>query len=157
MNAFYSSRDNSIRNEQIFFSIFHSSYISIISLEFPAAILQSPNFDKDRPPFMNFGAIGSIIGHVRNVNQSCNSDENLCFLKEITHAFDDQASTKETWSEASKTAFEGRVRCIVDQYSSYRVPEVEEFFQDDKIGKFYLNGNLTQKEGNKFHFKSQQI
>lgn len=42
VNAFYNSKDNSI--------------------QFPAGILSSPNFDKDRPPFMNFGAIGAIIG-----------------------------------------------------------------------------------------------
>lgn len=74
---------------------------------------------------MNFGAIGSIIGH------------------EITHAFDDQASKSETWSEESRRTYHGRVQCIINQYSNYRVKEIEEYFGLDE---FHLNGNFTQKE-----------
>lgn len=77
---------------------------------------------------MNFGAIGSIIGH------------------EITHAFDDQASKYETWSKEAIEAYKAKVNCIINQYSSYRVTEVEEYFADEKIGKFHLDGNFTQKE-----------
>lgn len=77
---------------------------------------------------MNFGAIGSIIGH------------------EITHAFDDQASKLETWSVDSRKLYQDRVQCIVNQYSSYRVKEVEEYYSDENIGEFHLNGNFTQKE-----------
>ena len=77
---------------------------------------------------MNFGAIGSIIGH------------------EITHAFDDQASKIETWSESSKNEYQSRVKCLVDQYSSYRVKDVEEYYADENIGEVHLKGNNTQKE-----------
>lgn len=77
---------------------------------------------------MNFGAIGSIIGH------------------EITHAFDDLSSKTETWSADSKRAYQERVQCIIDQYSSYRVKEIEEYYADENIGEFHLNGNYTQKE-----------
>lgn len=77
---------------------------------------------------MNFGAIGSFIGH------------------EITHAFDDQAKKIETWSELSKKEYKSRVQCLIDQYSSYRSEEVEEYYKDENIGEVYLNGNHTQKE-----------
>lgn len=52
INAFYNSLENSIK--------------------FPAGILQGVFFDKSRPNYLNYGAIGYIIGH------------------EITHGFDDR-------------------------------------------------------------------
>ena len=52
VNAFYSPLENSI--------------------QFPAGILQGIFFSNDRPRYLNYGAIGWVIGH------------------EITHGFDDQ-------------------------------------------------------------------
>jgi hypothetical protein len=52
VNAFYSAQENSI--------------------QFPAGILQGVFFSSNRPNYMNYGAIGWVIGH------------------EVTHGFDDQ-------------------------------------------------------------------
>ena len=57
VNAFYNGDENSI--------------------QFPAGILDGVFFKADRPLYMNYGAIGFVVGH------------------EITHGFDDQGSQKD--------------------------------------------------------------
>lgn len=70
------------------------------------------------PPF-------SIIGH------------------EITHAFDYLSSELDTWSENSRRIYNERVKCIIEQYSNFRVLEIEKNFN---ISEFFLNGRRTLKE-----------
>ncbi|GAA3281387.1 M13 family metallopeptidase [Nesterenkonia halobia] len=74
---------------------------------FPAAILQPPFFDPQRPMAANFGAIGAVIGH------------------EIGHGFDDQGSRygadgslTDWWTEGDREAFEQRTAALVEQYSA---------------------------------------
>ncbi|XP_026683285.1 neprilysin-2-like [Diaphorina citri] len=93
VNAFYSSIENSIT--------------------FPAGILQGSFFSNDRPKYMNFGAIGFVIGH------------------EITHGFDDQGrqfdkngNLVDWWQEDTKRSYIEKARCIIEQYGNYSVPEV---------------------------------
>lgn len=125
MNAFYSKTDNTIRKViKSFYSL-----ASNIFLEFPAAILQAPNFDRNRPFCLNFGAIGSVIGH------------------EITHAFDNQASNNKNWSETSNKAYMDKVECFVNQYSNYSVTDDEEnFVKTNTKQTFNLKGSLTKRE-----------
>lgn len=84
----------------------------IISLfrcsEFPAAILQDRFFSADRPRYLNYGAIGQIIGH------------------EITHGFDDQGrqfdldgNLEDWWAADTQKQFLEKAQCIIDQYGNY--------------------------------------
>ncbi|MFF0989764.1 M13 family metallopeptidase [Kocuria nitroreducens] len=95
---------------------------------FPAAILQPPFFDEDADDAVNYGAIGSVIGH------------------EIGHGFDDKGSTcdgdgrlRNWWTDADRQAFEERTAELVRQYDRL-VPE-----QLEEEGT-HVNGELTLGE-----------
>ncbi|XP_076804432.1 endothelin-converting enzyme homolog isoform X1 [Clavelina lepadiformis] len=115
-------------NESIFgptvVNAYHSPYKNQIN--FPAAIMQPPYFDIGQPTSMNYGAIGSIIGH------------------EISHGFDDIGGTYDKngninnwWTEKSKNNFKERAQCIIDQYSAIRLfPYIDQ----------NLNGKRTAEE-----------
>jgi putative endopeptidase len=91
---------------------------------FPAGILQPPNFDPNADPAVNYGAIGSIIGH------------------ELTHGFDDQGrkldatgKLRDWWRADDAKAFEARAAVLGAQYSKYEpLPGVK------------INGELTMGE-----------
>ncbi|GMQ92788.1 MAG: M13 family metallopeptidase [Acidimicrobiia bacterium] len=79
---------------------------------FPAGMLQPPFFDPDADAAVNYGAIGSVIGH------------------EITHGFDDQGSKfdatgqmRDWWAEADATEFEKRAKVVVEQFDAYEVEQ----------------------------------
>ncbi|XP_078040555.1 M13 family metallopeptidase neprilysin 2 isoform X2 [Augochlora pura] len=105
VNAYYSSIENSI--------------------QYPAGILQGAFFNKDRPKYMNYGAIGFVIGH------------------EITHGFDDQGrqfdkvgNLVDWWQPETKENYLERAECIIHQYGNYTVEDVG----------LNLNGINTQGE-----------
>jgi putative endopeptidase len=75
---------------------------------FPAAILQPPFFDPKADPALNYGGIGSVIGH------------------EIMHGFDDQGSQFDAkgrnanwWTDADKQLFKERTGRLVKQFDDY--------------------------------------
>lgn len=77
------------------------------SITIPAAILQLVFFNESRPEYLNYGAIGAVIGH------------------EIGHGFDDEGSQYDAdgnlnnwWSNKTKEGFNEKAKCFIDQYSS---------------------------------------
>jgi len=106
VNAFYSPLENSI--------------------QFPAGILQGIFFSSDRPRYMNYGAIGWVIGH------------------EITHGFDDQGrqfddegNLVDWWLPETKGRYLSKAQCIISQYGNYTIGDLE---------NLPLNGINTQGE-----------
>ena len=74
-------------------------------------ILQPPFFDPDLPDYMNYGAIGSVIGH------------------EITHGFDDEGrqfdkhgNLVDWWTKETLDRFHNGSKCFIDQYGSILEP-----------------------------------
>ena len=79
------------------------------ALNFPAAVLQPPFYDPQAPTAVNYGAIGSIMGH------------------EISHTFDTEGSTfdakgglRNWWTPEDLKHFEAATSALAAQYSSYQ-------------------------------------
>jgi putative endopeptidase len=91
---------------------------------FPAGIMQVPFFNPEADDAVNYGAMGSIIGH------------------EITHGFDDEGSQfdadgnlKNWWTEEDKKKFEAKTKILIGQFNSYYV-----------LDSVHVNGELTLGE-----------
>jgi len=101
------------------------------TINFPAGILQPPLFDKTMDQVVNFGGIGSVIGH------------------ELSHGFDDSGrkfgpsgNFEDWWTPQDAAAFEERAACFVDQYSGYTAVD------DVKVnGKLTLGENVADGGG----------
>lgn len=90
---------------------------------FPAGILQPPFFDPQGDAALNYGAMGSVIGH------------------ELTHGFDDMGAKfdghgnyKNWWTAKDRAQFERRAKKLVRQFNQYTV------------GGRPVNGKLTLGE-----------
>ncbi|MBU6388318.1 M13 family metallopeptidase [Patescibacteria group bacterium] len=91
---------------------------------FPAAILQPPFFSLHADDALNYGSIGTVIGH------------------EITHGFDDQGckfdgkgNRKTWWTRTDSTRFTAKAKVLVKQFNGYTV-----------AGGIRVNGQLTLGE-----------
>ncbi|PYQ19853.1 MAG: peptidase M13, partial [Acidobacteria bacterium] len=101
------------------------------AMNFPAAILQPPFFDPERPLAMDYGAIGAVIGH------------------EISHSFDDQGAMFDAagrlqnwWTPEDLAHFEASGAKLVAQYDMYRP------FPDLAVnGKQTLSENIADVAG----------
>jgi putative endopeptidase len=91
---------------------------------FPAGILQPPFFDPDADDAVNYGGIGTVIGH------------------EMTHGFDDsgrqfdaEGNLKDWWTEEDAKQYKARADRVVAQYDAYTV-----------VDTVHVNGRLTLGE-----------
>jgi endothelin-converting enzyme/putative endopeptidase len=101
------------------------------ALNFPAAVLQPPFFDPQAPAAVNYGAIGSVIGH------------------EISHTFDTEGSAFDSkgrvrnwWKPADLAYFEAATAKLAAQYDTYKpFPELS------VNGKQTLGENIADLAG----------
>lgn len=100
----------------------------------PAGLLQAPMFDPDADPSINYGAIGSYIGH------------------EIPHGFDDQGrrvdsqgKLRDWWGKRDAHVFQARSKKLVAQYGAFApVPEHPDVRVD---GELTLGENIADLGG----------
>ncbi|CAL4073689.1 unnamed protein product [Meganyctiphanes norvegica] len=103
-------------------AFYNPNYNDIV---FPAGILQPLFYSSHFPKSLNYGGIGVVIGH------------------EMTHGFDDKGrqfdkdgNLKQWWNNRTIRAFRERAGCIIDQYSNYKVEQINQ----------HINGRMTQGE-----------
>ncbi len=94
------------------------------ALNFPAAILQPPDFDPSRPEVMDYGSSGAVIGH------------------EICHSFDDEGALFDAtgrlnnwWTKDDFAHFRASSAALVAEFDAYKpFPDV------------HVNGKQTSSE-----------
>jgi endothelin-converting enzyme/putative endopeptidase len=93
-------------------------------INFPAGILQPAFFDPKEPASMNYGHIGSIMGH------------------ELTHGFDDEGrkfdghgNLNNWWTAEDLKKFEARTDCLSNEYGDFVA-----------VDDVHVNGKLTLGE-----------
>jgi len=116
VNAYYSLQENSIN--------------------FPAAILQPPYYNVHQPDYLNYGGIGSAIGH------------------ELTHAFDNNGRlydadgvVRDWWTNSTANQFNDLSMCFVDQYNQYKIIVSNDGEEINMNGKQTLGENLADNGG----------
>jgi predicted metalloendopeptidase len=101
------------------------------AMNFPAAMLQPPYFDPSRTAAMDYGAIGSVIGH------------------EVSHSFDDSGALfdetgrfRDWWTDEDRKHFEAASERLAKQYDAYKP------FPDLAVnGKLTLGENIADVAG----------
>jgi putative endopeptidase len=100
-----------------------NAYYSALNNEivFPAGILQPPFYNPNADDAINYGGIGTVIGH------------------EFTHGFDDKGSMfdakgnmKNWWTDEDRAEFEKRIQVIIDQFNAF-----------EPLEGIHVNGELT--------------
>jgi putative endopeptidase len=114
-------RDEWIMSPHLVNAYYNGSFNEIV---FPAGILQPPFFNARADDAVNYGAIGTVIGH------------------EITHGFDDRGrlfdkdgNMRDWWSEEDARRYKERARKIEAQYGNFTA-----------IDGIKVNGTLTLGE-----------
>ncbi|OUM59231.1 hypothetical protein PIROE2DRAFT_15296 [Piromyces sp. E2] len=107
----------------------NAAYASIFnSITITSGILHSPFFSYGVPDYINYGSMGSVVGH------------------ELTHAFDNSGrnydmngNINDWWTKNDADEYNEKTTCFAKQYS--------EFFVEDNEGKkHYVDGNITLNE-----------
>jgi putative endopeptidase len=104
---------------------------------FPAGILQPPFFDPGNDDAVNYGGMGAVIGH------------------EMTHGFDNtgrqfdaQGNNRDWWQPADAVAYEARAKCVEDEFSSFKVGDM------NINGKFVLGEAIADLGGITIAYKA---
>jgi len=100
-----------------------------------AALLQPPIFSAGIPDYINYGGIGSVIGH------------------ELTHAFDNEGKNYDMkgdyynwWTDDDQMQYEGLTKCFINQYNQFEMKDLSGNIHHID-GERTLNENLSDNGG----------
>ncbi|XP_074114603.1 neprilysin-2-like [Cotesia typhae] len=106
----------------------------------PTGILQHEFYSNNRPNYINYGKIGSVIGH------------------EITHGFDNSGrkydkngNVTDWWSAYTDNTYNKKTACFVNQYNNYTSQS-----QSKVDGKLTLNENIADIIGIRIAYLAYQ-
>lgn len=110
---------------------------------FPAGILQPPYFKFSYPKSVNYGMMGSIIGH------------------EITHGFDNNGRQYDKhgnfipswWSQSVIDEYMKKTKCFVEEYSKFKLKDAANHHIK---GNLTLGENIADNGGLKASYKAYQ-
>lgn len=98
----------------------------------PPGVFQGVFFHEKRPQYMNYGGIGSGIGH-----------EMIHFFDNIGRKYNERGFFENWWSAESNEVFLDKAQCIINQYNNYTVKEVGL----NVNGENTLNENIADNGG----------
>ncbi len=96
------------------------------TINFPAGILQAPEFEMSQDDSVNYGAIGAVIGH-----------ETIHGFDDQGRKFDAQGNLRDWWSDNDAKEYDTRGKCISTEYTQ-DIPEAGPGVKQD--------GRMTQGE-----------
>jgi putative endopeptidase len=115
------------------------NYPTMNDIAFPAAILQPPFFSVKADDAVNYGSIGTVIGH------------------EITHGFDDEGAKYDSngnlqkwWTKTDEKLFKTRANTLARQFDAY------ELFGVHVNGKLTLGENIADLGGASIAYDAYQ-
>ncbi|CAM1304421.1 nep-12 (predicted) [Pycnogonum litorale] len=107
---------------------FHATELNAIAI--PMGVMSPPLLDKNRPRYLNFAGLGTLIGH-----------EFMHGFNNMGVAFDFRGTSNGTLSTEDNGKFKEMAKCFVEQYTKY-------VYGGQKIdGQFTLGENMCDSEG----------
>ncbi|EPY76290.1 endothelin converting enzyme-like protein [Camelus ferus] len=126
---------------------------------FPAGILQPTLYDPDFPQSLNYGGIGTIIGHelthgYDDWGEACGRPEGwwrICTGERGGGQYDRSGNLLHWWTEASYSRFLRKAECIVHLYDNFTV------YNQRVNGKHTLGENIADMGGLKLAYYGEML
>ncbi len=103
------------------------------TINFPAGILQAPEFEMTQDDSVNYGAIGAVIGH-----------ETIHGFDDQGRKFDAQGNLRDWWTDTDAKEYDTRGKCIATEYTQ-EVPEAGPGVKQD--GRMTLGEDTADNGG----------